>query len=152
MERVFREPAAGLPGLELRGFDLTGSDKPQDQAKGETDIQEKEDKQLYCFICGTAITRTSERISRQGSHEHTFANPAGYVFHIGCFRNAPGCSRAGEFTEMFSWFEGFSWRYALCGSCKIHLGWAYQDAEGNQFYGLILNRLLGSKEYFPSES
>lgn len=152
MERVFRELAAGLPGFELRGFDLTGSDKPQDQAKGETDIQEKEDKQLYCFICGTAITRTSERICMQGSHEHTFANPAGYAFHIGCFRNAPGCSQAGEFTEMFSWFAGFSWRYALCGSCKIHLGWAYRDAEGNHLYGLILNRLLDSKEYFPSES
>jgi hypothetical protein len=93
-----------------------------------------------CFACGLTITTLRERISAGGAHEHTFTNPGGYVYRIGCFRRAPGCVRAGEPTREFSWFPGYAWRYALCSGCRAHLGWAFLGGE-DEFYGLILDRL-----------
>ncbi len=88
-----------------------------------------------------------------GCHEHTFTNPGGWVYRIGCFRRAPGCAQAGEFTEAYSWFPGQAWRYALCAGCRTHLGWVYRQAGGEaseaEFYGLILDRLVGASGATP---
>lgn len=138
--------------LSVHGFDVSRQPEPEDLVWGQAKASEEPERELYCFICGTAITQQRERFAVQGSHEHTFTNPGGYVYHIGCFRAAPGCEQAGDFAEAYTWFQGFAWRYALCASCRVHLGWAYRDGEGEEFYGLILNRLLESREYFPSES
>jgi hypothetical protein len=110
----------------------------------------KEDENLYCFICGQIITQTHNSIPVEGAHKHTFTNPGGYLFEIGCFREAQGCEQAGEFTDFYSWFDGYAWRYAVCRSCRVHLGWAYRGPD--TFFGLVLNRLVSSKESFPSES
>ena len=110
----------------------------------------KEDENLYCFICGQIITQIHNSIPVEGAHKHTFTNPGGYLFEIGCFREAQGCEQAGEFTDFYSWFDGYAWRYAVCRSCRVHLGWVYQGPD--TFFGLVLNRLVSSKESFPSES
>jgi hypothetical protein len=112
--------------------------------------REQEEENLYCFICGLLITQIHQRISVGGTHKHTFTNPGGYRFEIGCFREAPGCEQAGEFTDFYSWFDGYAWCYAVCRSCRVHLGWVYRGSD--TFFGLVLNRLLSSKEFFPSES
>lgn len=112
--------------------------------------EEQEDENLYCFICSQIITQTRNRISVEGVHKHTFTNPGGYLFEIGCFREAQGCEQTGEFTDFYSWFDGFAWRYAVCRSCRVHLGWVYRGSD--TFFGLVLNRLLSSKASFPSES
>jgi hypothetical protein len=112
--------------------------------------QEGEEENLYCFICGQVITQTRQRIPVGGAHKHTFTNPGGYRFEIGCFREASGCEQAGEFTDFYSWFDGYAWRYAMCGSCRVHLGWVYRGEDS--FFGLVLDRLLATKESFPSES
>ena len=112
--------------------------------------EEQEDENLFCFICSQIITQTRNRISVEGAHKHTFTNPGGYRFEIGCFREAPGCEQTGEGTDFYSWFDGFTWRYAVCRSCRVHLGWVYRGS--GTFFGLVLNRLLSSKESFPSES
>ncbi len=120
--------------------------------------EEQENENLYCFICGEVITSTSQRISVQGAHQHTFSNPAGYVFEIGCFRQAPGCRQTGESTDFYSWFDGYAWRYAVCRNCRVHLGWFFQGGDpeaeerADRFFALMLNRLLKSKECLPSES
>ncbi|MEW5814122.1 MAG: cereblon family protein [Spirochaetota bacterium] len=100
----------------------------------------KPEKSICCALCGHEITNDAQRIAVHGGHEHTFTNPHGYVFKIGCFRKSPGCIHAGEKTDEFSWFKGYAWRYALCGSCKSHLGWVF-NASTDQFYGLILDHL-----------
>ena len=112
--------------------------------------QEEEEENLYCFICGQIITQCRQRIPVEGAHKHTFTNPGGYRFEIGCFREADGCDQAGEFTDFYSWFDGYAWRYALCAGCRVHLGWIYRGED--TFYGLVLNRLLGPRDSFPSES
>ena len=117
---------------------------------GEREEQAEEEENLYCFICGRPITQTRQRISVAGAHRHTFTNPAGYRFEIGCFREAPGCGQAGDYSDFYSWFDGYAWRYAMCSSCRVHLGWVYQGED--TFYGLVLDRLLSSRENFPSPS
>jgi hypothetical protein len=88
------------------------SEKPGEN--GETTIAEEEaadqspeeERYILCRQCHQAITRETERIAMQGSHRHTFANPHGIVFEIGCFKNVIGCGYVGEATDEFSWFAG----------------------------------------------
>ena len=111
----------------------------------ETSVSEKEavkeDKHICCVLCLQPITRPSDRILMDGSHIHTFANPGGIVYEIGCFQSATGCNHSGPASDEFTWFKGFSWKIAHCGNCLLHLGWLFSSGD-NSFYGLILNRLL----------
>ncbi len=97
---------------------------------------------ILCRECLHPVTRDPERISVDGVHRHTFANPHGIVFEIGCFRHAPGCVYAGPASGEFSWFAGYTWRVALCAACLIHLGWMFRSTGGDHFHGLILERLI----------
>ncbi len=101
---------------------------------------DKEKKFLRCAACHSPVTQQENRIRINEQHEHVFANPHGYIYHIGCFDQAPGCLTAGEETEFFSWFPGYSWQIALCGQCLVHLGWAFRS-QNAFFFGLILEKL-----------
>lgn len=107
-----------------------------------TDDAERPDEEdvLYCAKCHAPITSRRNRITVNEQHEHVFANPAGYIFHIGCFREARGCMITGEETDYFTWFPGYTWRYALCGRCITLLGWAFRSQE-SVFFGLIVDKL-----------
>ena len=110
------------------------------------DQEEEEAKDfIYCATCSTVIGRNVDRIEVNGSHDHRFTNPYGFLFHIGCYRDALGCSIAGAPEAADSWFLGFQWRMAACGECQRHLGWYFDGvtpgAENDFFYGLILNRI-----------
>ena len=104
---------------------------------GENETGERKEKALFCRPCGYGITGKEQAIEVNGAHEHTFFNPAGVVFHLGCFRNAGGCVQAGPATSEFTWFKGYVWRFSLCRNCGVHLGWQYQQ-NGTGFFGLIL--------------
>jgi len=103
----------------------------------------KKEKVLLCRQCSRVITRRSLKAYIDGAHEHTFANPHGIVFEIGCFKSAAGCIYAGQPTGEFSWFKGFMWQIAVCGSCLSHVGWLFTSGS-NSFAGLILDRLIES--------
>jgi hypothetical protein len=82
-------------------------------------------------------------MEQNGSHEHTFRNPAAYSFHLVCYREAPGCRREGAATLDATWFSGYAWSFALCAGCGQHMGWFY--GRGNDsFAGLIATRLVTS--------
>lgn len=100
---------------------------------------------IICRQCRQIITRPAERIFVNGSHRHTFANPLGIVFEIGCFRSAMGCAPAGSASDEFTWFAGYSWRLVLCAGCLTHLGWSFTAPGGDQFFGLILDHLATSE-------
>ncbi len=87
------------------------------------------------------VTMGAWRIEVHGSHVHTFANPHGLVFRIGCFSTAPGCVHADWESDDFTWFPGFSWSPAQCAGCGAHLGWRFSSGS-SAFHGLILDRLL----------
>lgn len=104
-----------------------------------------EEKFLLCRQCHQVITSPAERTAVHGAHQHTFANPHGIVYEIGCFRNVIGCGYVGPATDEFTWFKGFSWRVAVCTMCLTHLGWLFVSPGGQVFNGLILDRLIDSE-------
>jgi hypothetical protein len=102
--------------------------------------QKKNDPSIRCKSCGNTITSVDALISVAGQHHHSFTNPAGIHYTIGCFSTARGCLNMGEPTSEFTWFPGYTWCYSVCSKCYNHIGWFYQSGEST-FYGLILNRL-----------
>ncbi len=107
----------------------------------QADILSRRQRLLLCASCQAPITWVAARTEVNGDHLHSFFNPHGIIFHIGCFSEAPGCAPASLASSEFTWFPGFSWRVAHCGRCNEHLGWSFQG-ELNHFHGLILDRLL----------
>ncbi len=106
----------------------------------EKDESEKEQqKGLLCRVCQLLITTSRERIEKDGKHLHTFFNPAGIVYEIGCFRRAPGCLAFGSPSSEFAWFGGYSWQVVYCLSCQQHLGWKFSGED--RFFGLVVNSL-----------
>ncbi|MDP6175002.1 MAG: cereblon family protein [Rhodospirillales bacterium] len=105
-------------------------------------MEEKKKERFFCARCHRLITEGPERLSMNGAHEHTVFNPAGIIFEIQCFRDAPGVASIGEASGEFTWFKNYVWRLALCLGCQWHLGWQFRGAEALPvFYGLIANRL-----------
>jgi len=132
----------------LSGATVFYRDSPDQDVVSRPDVHqenektEKEDEALVCFSCLNQITRRDHAVQVSGSHTHTFFNPQGIVFELGCFREASGCLVMGEATSEFTWFADSVWQFALCRKCGIHLGWHYEMRE-SRFYGLILDRLRG---------
>jgi hypothetical protein len=118
------------------------SDRPADAGKPEKRDAPRDDtgRVLVCAACLGAVTTTGARIEMSGSHAHTFSNPSGIVFHIGCFAVAPGGGEASEPTTYHSWFPGYAWQIVVCRACHEHLGWLFRSRD-SRFYGLILDRL-----------
>ena len=134
---LFRSPSEKQILEEL---DKTAEDEA---AKKEPQKEES----ILCRQCLQVITNSAEIIEVQGAHHHTFVNPQGILFQIGCFRSAKGCAYMGPATYEWSWFRGFKWRVAVCSKCLTHLGWLYSSASNESFYGLILDRLIGQDNW-----
>jgi hypothetical protein len=133
-EKPAKDDGNGYSNGDAQQFEETAADEALDAADPEAVI--------LCRRCGHLITRPRDRFIKDGSHSHTFANPSGIVFEIGCFSNAEGCGPSGESTDEFTWFRGYKWRLALCRACFVHLGWQFTSLGGaSGFWGLILNRL-----------
>lgn len=136
-------PAGVLP-VGAMTFDALAEREAEDLLAEDMQA-EKEPGPLVCASCGAGITSKRERLEIHGAHSHTFTNPHGLIFNIGCFGNAENCRSVGEATPAWTWFRGYAWRVCVCASCGIHLGWAYEPspprAEDRGFYGLILDRL-----------
>lgn len=112
------------------------------KAKEETRKKES----LRCAVCGHPVTHPDQRTEIDGAFDHTFTNPHGFVFHIGCFSHAPGATARGPREREWSWFSSFTWRMADCRNCGGHLGWFFERVGGEEaFFGLIIDRLSGSE-------
>ncbi len=154
-------PGGGKQGVDsVRSFVMPGSFSsgaclklfekriPKEIPRGVPAEKRKEELHprnvIICRHCRKHITDESQRISVDGAHRHTFANPHGHVYDIGCFGSAVGCTGAGPAFDEFTWFRGYSWRVVICSGCSAHLGWLFQSSGDHHFYGLILDRLAGS--------
>lgn len=109
-------------------------------SKDKARLEQEQEKVLRCRSCDFTITTVKQGVSRDGKHRHTFFNPAGIVYEIGCFSDAPGCLIHGHRSREFTWFKGYSWQVVYCSNCTEHLGWYFSTA-GSGFFGLLLNRL-----------
>ena len=101
----------------------------------------EEGAELACATCLGLVTTAAARIEVAGAHEHTFANPHGFCFRIGCFAEAPGCVAVGGPSTYWSWFSGYRWEVGHCARCGEHLGWQFRS-DTLRFHGLILDRLV----------
>lgn len=130
----------------LHGSAGTGGEQPAGAPAAERAAHEE--RAIACAACLAIITTIERRVAVHGSHEHRFVNPAGLLFHIGCFAEAIGCRIVGPDSLEYPWFPGFAWRCASCASCGQHLGWHFRDASAetsatrSSFFGLILDRLV----------
>jgi hypothetical protein len=115
---------------------------PEDETAAAEEKSPQEEIYILCRDCLHPVTRPADRISVQGRHRHTFANPHGVVYEIGCFRSASGCGLIGPASDEFTWFAGHRWRVCVCAACLVHLGWRFASTGGEPFYGLILDRLV----------
>lgn len=123
-------------------YDADGGRKDRHRPDSEEWRKSEKERYLLCSQCGNKISRPEYRVSNLGAFEHTFLNPEGQVFHIGCFRRADGCIVLEESSSEWTWFQGFEWRGALCRQCLKHLGWYYQSPDASPFFGLILDTLV----------
>ncbi len=128
------------PHLRQQGKPPPASATPVGKSLEETEAEEK--REILCRQCRQGVTDPEQGISVQGGHRHTFANPHGIVFEIGCFRAVRNCSAVGPATAEFTWFSGFHWRVLICGGCLTHLGWMFSSAGPDNFFGLIVDRLV----------
>jgi hypothetical protein len=139
----FHGPLVGLK-TDRPPPDNTQPDQ-SDAVKVEEKKEAAKEKLLVCASCHHVITRPAARISINGAHQHSFANPSGLIFEIGCFNAAPGCDHVGRASDEFTWFKGYQWRIAVCRNCLAHLGWEFASS-GTSFYGLILTSLNLSEQ------
>jgi hypothetical protein len=127
-------------------FDIVHLKTPENKkikgikVKTEKRFELKDGHSIICRNCRHTIASPESVITVNGRHQHTFINPSGITYQIGCFSSADGCLIHGEPTLEFTWFEGFSWSFSICSNCFIHLGWYYQSSEEN-FFGLITDLL-----------
>lgn len=101
---------------------------------------EQDGSRVICAACGAFVAAAADRMEVNGAHEHAFINPAGLIFRVGCFAEAPGVHAVGEESAHWTWFVGFAWRAARCRSCHEHLGWCYRSALAT-FVALILDKV-----------
>lgn len=148
LQHIVQEASQGTknvrpPGIEAfqKGEKRPGTFKGLPERQNETAEGDGDGRWYRCRHCGSRVARAGDRINVNGRFSHVFNNPSGYIFEIGCFAAAEGCVNEGQPTLEFTWFAGFSWRFALCASCRSHLGWFYQSMKGASFYGLILANL-----------
>ena len=137
--RCHTEPVWALQKLTKKEIDRLAKKK----AKKKGGDEDEKDF-LLCKFCKNKITSAQNRIPVNGKHKHTFKNPKGIVFDIGCFSAARGCVNYGASTLEYTWFPGFAWCFSLCGNCFMHLGWCYRGT-GERFYGLITENLIEEK-------
>ena len=124
-------------------FDPHAEEDKKQAVKRRATTKPKKEKRLFCSACRHPVTHQDERIPVQGGHEHTFTNPHGITYHIGCFRAAAGCTAIGAATTEYTWFPGYASRIVLCANCRTHLGWRFQSQD-DYFHGLIVDRLTSA--------
>ncbi len=99
-------------------------------------------RRFVCAACGVFITQEEFAAHKNGASRHTFCNPHGLVFEVMLFNRAPGCLILGPSTHDFTWFPGYAWSVACCSSCSSHLGWHYEHASRDYFFGIIAARIV----------
>ena len=122
-------------------FEFHDNCQYRENVEQEQKTDAERNTQIFCVICDQIITATDQQIVKGGNHIHTFRNPTGVSFTIGCYKNTPGCRDVGEASTEWSWFDGYSWTICVCMKCSTHLGWSFEDDAKGCFYGLILDRL-----------
>lgn len=148
--RMFRDPAAGLRGpheareRERNPISFLKTQKEHGDSPRADDAQRNDEQErLVCEVCRLLITATTARIELFGGHLHNRINPAGFVFRLGLFADAPGVRSVSEPSYEFSWFPGYAWQIVVCRGCLEHLGWEFGGEK--RFFALLPEKLVAER-------
>jgi len=125
--------------MDAYWFDTSGYYQSKKQAKPSKIGEDAKKQKICCAACGNIITCQTDAIEISGAHQHLKTNPQGRQFKIRCFSTATGCACYGDATDYYTWFSGYSWRFAHCSKCTIQLGWHFKG--DGSFFGLIGEQL-----------
>ena len=94
-----------------------------------------------CSACKNAICDKEDVFPMsQAGAQNTFVNPNGFIHDTLTVRNASGLVQMSTWSNEFSWFPGYGWRYAHCDICNQHIGWCYKAndpaTKPRKFFGL----------------
>lgn len=129
---------AGIPALRCKE---RRRENPGSAADDHTENRDhgKGEEWVRCAACGYTIARRADRAEVGGGHRHVFANPAGLVYEVLCYKHASGTFVMGTPTTDFSWFPGHAWQAAGCISCRVQLGWRFSgESEFTAFIGTMV--------------
>ena len=112
----YRDPAGAAPGVSTHERDA------------EPETRDEEPAVLACATCREPITTEAERLEVAGAHQHSFMNPHGFYFRIGCFVAAQALRAEGGWSGEWSWFPPCEWQIQRCARCDEHLGWLFRAA------------------------
>jgi hypothetical protein len=122
-----------------------GQQQPSSDGEPEQELDTRRGPRILCAACGAFLTYASQAISMQGNHQHTFLNPAGFVYKIRCVGEVPGGVPQGPSSDHWSWFPGYRWQLIHCRSCGVHLGWLFRSTD-HTFSGLVVERIVETEE------
>src|SRR5690606_37015718 len=102
-------PGAARPARPVRDDSLRArrdADSPPPSAGGVAPLGDSApsalgEDWLACAACGAFVALARDRASVNGAHSHSFINPAGLIFRVGCFSEAPGARSVGEESAHF---------------------------------------------------
>jgi hypothetical protein len=114
---------------------------PEGSPSDTRELAPEHARHVLCVACRGLVTDSASRLEKNGSHAHTFVNPSGIVYRVGCFARSPGTNGVGKEREEFTWFPGFAWLIVVCRGCGAHLGWRFR-ARDSHFFALILERIV----------
>lgn len=96
---------------------------------------------LACTNCKNVICYKSDvfPMSQNGA-QNSFINPNGFIHDTLTVLKVRGVTQEAFWSQEFTWFPGYEWRYAYCSLCRQHLGWCYRSIDRktkpHKFFGL----------------
>jgi hypothetical protein len=106
-----------------------------------TDGGRNKGKRYLCAECGLPVAESGSLFKINGTHEHSYTNPAGVRCNFLTFLSCENILVDEELYREHSWFPAYGWRFLICRGCMNHLGWKYDAlAEGvtpPEFFGVL---------------
>ncbi|KAK3030200.1 hypothetical protein RJ639_038710 [Escallonia herrerae] len=132
--------ASKIPVSESTRQELLEIDGTSYRLRREIELLESFDC-IRCKSCETLIARRSNMLvmSSEGPLG-AYVNPHGYVHEIITLYKANGLAFIGNPDTEYSWFPGYAWTIAYCGTCRHQMGWRFtatnKKLKPQTFYGI----------------
>ncbi|XP_074573756.1 uncharacterized protein LOC141830172 isoform X2 [Curcuma longa] len=96
---------------------------------------------IRCKRCQTLIAKRSDMLVMSSDGPlNAYVNPHGYIHETITVYNASGLAISGPPVKEHSWFPGYAWSIANCGSCFSNIGWQFTATKKNllpkSFWGI----------------
>ncbi|XP_057721985.1 uncharacterized protein LOC130936032 [Arachis stenosperma] len=117
--------ASKIPVSESTRQELLDIDGIPYRLRREIELLESIDL-VRCKICQALIAKRSDMLvmSSEGPLG-AYVNSNGFVHEIMTLSKSKGLALMGPPVTEYSWFPGYAWTIANCGTCEIHMGWLF---------------------------